>query len=36
MATEEYLHKFIASGKRFHELPERFRQTVSEEDWRRR
>lgn len=36
MATEEYLSKFIASGKRYHELPDRFRVTVSEEEWRRR
>lgn len=36
MATEEYLSKFIASGKRYHELPDRFRLTVSEEEWRRR
>lgn len=36
MATEEYLAKFIANGKRYHELPDRFRLSVSEEDWRRR
>ena len=36
MATEEYLNKFVANGKRYHELPDRFRQTVSEDDWRRR
>ena len=36
MATEEYLNKFIANGKRYHELPDRFRQTVTEDDWRRR
>ncbi|KAI3436452.1 hypothetical protein D9Q98_005869 [Chlorella vulgaris] len=36
MATEEYLTKSIASGKRYHELPDRFRQAVPEEDWKRR
>ena len=36
MATEEYLNKFIAVGKRYQELPDRFRQTLSEDDWRRR
>jgi hypothetical protein len=36
MATEECLNKFIANGKRYHDLPDRFRQTVSEDDWRRR
>lgn len=33
---EEYLNKFIAAGKRYGELPDRFRLSVSEEDWRRR
>lgn len=36
MATEEYLNKFIANGKRYQELPDRFRQTVTEDDWKRR
>ncbi len=36
MATEEYLNKFIAGGKRYAELPDRFKLTVTEEDWRRR
>ena len=36
MATEEYLNKFIAAGKVYGELPDRFRQGVFEDDWRRK
>ncbi|PSC69009.1 puromycin-sensitive aminopeptidase isoform X1 [Micractinium conductrix] len=36
MATEEYLARFIAGGKRYQELPDRFRATVPEDEWRRR
>ena len=36
MATEEYLVKLMEAGKRYDELPPRFKLTVSEEEWRRK
>ncbi|RMZ53760.1 hypothetical protein APUTEX25_003899 [Auxenochlorella protothecoides] len=36
MATEEYLFRFLEQGKRYEDLPPRFRQTLTEDDWRRK
>ena len=36
MATEEYLSRLIEAGKRYEDLPQRFKLTVSEEEWRRK
>lgn len=36
MATEEYLHRYMEQGKRYEELPARFKLTTSEEDWKRK
>lgn len=36
MATEEYLHRFLEQGKRYEDLPTRFRQALPEEEWRRK
>lgn len=36
MATEEYLLRFLEKGRRYEDLPPRFKQTLSEEEWRRK